>query len=84
MSNEKETGNGLSIAKGITTAMLTHKATIAALSKERRLLWFRLWEQEGYTQGEIATACNVTRQIVYLEIKRHLKEENLDTNKALA
>ena len=57
----------------LTEAMRTRQEEIAELGSQRRGLWYRAWAEQGVTQKEIAEASGVTRQVVYLEIKRYLK-----------
>ncbi len=49
---------------------------IKYLGKERRRMWFQLW-QSGLSQKKIADSCGITRQVVFLEIKRYRTETGL-------
>ena len=49
---------------------------ITYLGKERRRMWFELW-QGGLSQQKIADRCGLTRQVVFTEIKRYRTETGL-------
>tara|TARA_R110002012_G_scaffold82160_2_gene207920 strand:+ start:9 stop:221 length:213 start_codon:yes stop_codon:yes gene_type:complete len=59
----------------ITTALKTNLEEITSLGKERRKLWHDIWAS-GVSQQKIADRCGITRQVVFLEIKRYKKELN--------
>jgi predicted DNA-binding protein YlxM (UPF0122 family) len=57
----------------ITSALKNNLDEITQLGKERRKLWHDIWES-GVSQQKIADRCGLTRQVVFLEIKRYKKE----------
>ena len=57
----------------ITSALKNNLDEITQLGKERRKLWHDIW-QSGVSQQKIADRCGLTRQVVFLEIKRYKKE----------
>jgi predicted DNA-binding protein (UPF0251 family) len=66
----------LEIALDETESMRFHQDAITQSGKFRRQLWHFLNKKHGMTQQEIADHCGVTRQVVYLEIKRHIEDES--------
>jgi predicted DNA-binding protein YlxM (UPF0122 family) len=57
----------------ITSALKNNLDEITQLGQERRKLWHDIW-QSGVSQQKIADRCGITRQVVFLEIKRYKKE----------
>ena len=57
----------------ITKELADSQQHITYLGKERRRMWFELW-QTGLSQQKIANICGLTRQVVFNEIKRYRKE----------
>lgn len=49
---------------------------ITYLGKERRRMWYQIW-QGGLSQQKIADSCGLTRQVVFTEIKRYRAENNV-------
>ena len=59
----------------ITSALKNNQDEIKQLGQERRKLWHDIW-RSGISQQKIADRCGITRQVVFLEIKRYRKESN--------
>jgi biotin operon repressor len=51
--------------------MKLYQDTITQLGQERRKLWHDIWK-DGTSQQKIADACGISRQQVFLEIKRYM------------
>tara|TARA_R110000737_G_scaffold230534_1_gene244032 strand:+ start:461 stop:676 length:216 start_codon:yes stop_codon:yes gene_type:complete len=63
--------------ENITNALKNNQEEITQLGRERRKLWFEIWNDGGISQQKIADYCGITRQVVFLEIKRYRAESNL-------
>ena len=63
--------------ENITNALKNNLEEITQLGRERRKLWFEIWHDGGISQQKIADYCGITRQVVFLEIKRYRAESNL-------
>ena len=61
----------------LTEAMERLQKQISECGKLRRAIWYQLWKNGTLTQQELADDSGVSRQIVYLEIKRYKKENDL-------
>tara|TARA_Y100001938_G_scaffold149843_1_gene238250 strand:+ start:4614 stop:4868 length:255 start_codon:yes stop_codon:yes gene_type:complete len=61
----------------LTQAMERLQKQISECGKLRRAIWYQLWKDGTLTQQELADDSGVSRQIVYLEIKRYKQENNL-------
>lgn len=60
----------------LTKAMEFLQDQIASFGKIRRELWYKQWKEQGVTQQELADNSGVSRQIIYLELKRYREELN--------
>ena len=76
-SNEETPADLLAESRNHTTMIREWQEEIVSSSEYRRMLWYHLWETREYTQIQIAEACNVTRGVVYKEIKRYKEEQEL-------
>jgi|TARA_R100001443_G_scaffold106440_2_gene115837 DNA-binding transcriptional regulator LsrR (DeoR family) len=61
----------------LTEAMERLQKQISDCGKLRRAIWYHLWKDNKMTQQQLADESGVSRQIVYLEIKRYKQENNL-------
>ncbi len=57
-------------AADLTAAMRRHLDEVTSLGKERRRLWHEA-NRSGITQDVLAAAAGVTKQTVYMEIRRY-------------
>jgi predicted DNA-binding protein YlxM (UPF0122 family) len=66
-----EVATQLQRSSDITAEMKLYQDTITQLGQERRKLWHDIWK-DGTSQQKIADACGISRQQVFLEIKRYM------------
>ena len=64
----------LDIGEHLTIAMEFLQDQIASFGRIRRELWYKKWKEEGVTQQQLADDSGVSRQIIYLELKRYREE----------
>ena len=61
----------------MTKEMADSQQHITDLGKERRRMWFELWNKDGVSQQRIANACGINRNVVCSEIKRFRAEAGI-------
>jgi response regulator of citrate/malate metabolism len=75
MSGTTMTSSEIKVAIDLTNEMRSLEKGITERAKQRRQAWFRLWSSKMFTQDELAKMCNVSKQVVYMEIRKAKTEQ---------
>lgn len=75
MTNITTVAPEIKVAIDLTNEMRSLEKGITERAKQRRQAWFRLWSSKMFTQDELAKMCNVSKQVVYMEIRKAKSEQ---------